>query len=354
MRAVYKYGAEAYATDLREMPEPGIVNENDVKVAVSMVAVCGMDIHIYHGRFVCVPPFIMGHEFVGTVVALGPKATGLAIGDRVVANPHHGACGTCPVCKVGAPQLCNVKKSLGISRDGAMADFVVLPSQYLHRIPSSIPDHLATLIEPMTLVVDDFNRAGLKKGDTVAIIGAGQVALLALVAAKAKGAAKVIVVGVDQDIPLRLPAAKELGADYTFVAGRDDVRKEVSRITDGYGVDMVLDASGSEDGIVMAIDIVRVCGTLCLLGLTRKPGIMVPWDVMMKKILKLQFTMMSDYAPINEAIDIFANSTKNLLPLISHRAPLEEWKHVFEELSAGKGIKALLTIGNHLKGSFHE
>jgi L-iditol 2-dehydrogenase len=354
MRALYKYGAEAHATELREIPEPSIVREDDVKIAVSMTAVCGMDIHIYHGKFACTPPFVMGHEFVGTVAALGPKTEGLALGDRVVAQPHHGACGACAVCLAGAPQLCNEKRSLGISRDGAMADFVVVPSRYLHRIPSNIPDALATLIEPMTLVVDDFSRAGLKTGDTVVIIGAGQVALLAVVAVKAAGASRVIVVGVDQDIPKRLPAAKALGADYVFIAGQDDIRKEVSNLTDGNGVDMVMEASGSEEGIATAVDIVRVCGTLCLLGMTRKPGITVAWDSMMKKILNLKFNMMSDYVAIDKAIKIFANAKTNLFPLISHMVPLEDWKEVFEELTAGKGIKAVLTIGETSKGRVRE
>lgn len=344
MKALYKYAPGSHTTELREMEPPKIINPDDVKIAVSHVAVCGMDVHIYHGRFACEPPFVMGHEFVGKIVELGPEVKDFSLGERVVAQPHHNACGRCNACSAGASQLCQHKKSLGISRDGAMAEFVVISAKYLHRIPEVIPDVLATLIEPMTLVVDDFARAGFKKGDTVTIIGAGQVALLAVVAAKAAGASKIFIVGIEQDIPLRLKAALKLGADYTFVSGKDDIRKEILALTENRGVDMVVDASGSEDGIATAIDIVKICGTLSLLGLTRKPTIAVSWDTMLKKILKLQFNMMSDYAAIGKAIEIFAHPPRDLFPLISHIAPLEDWKAVFDELSAGKGIKAVFTI----------
>lgn len=344
MKALYKHKPGSKTTELIERPIPQIVELDDVLIKVKAVAVCGMDIHIFHGKFPCSPPFIMGHEFVGIVEEIGKGVHEIQVGQRVVAQPHLYECGKCKACVSGAPQSCEHKKTIGISRDGAMAEYIVVPSRYLHGIPDKIPDKFATLIEPMTIVVSDLFRVGLKKGDSVAIIGAGQIAQLAVVAAKALGASTVFVIGKEMDIPKRFKAAKELGADYTLSAGICDIYSKVMEVTNNKGVDVIFEASGSEVGINTAIDIVRLCGKMSLLGLTRKDHISVQWDKMMNKMVFLQFNMMSDYSLMNKTIEIFSNPPCDLSPLISHEATLDDWEDIFNELTLGNGIKAVLTI----------
>jgi len=351
MKALYKYGLGEMEIELRDRPVPVIIQQDDVLIKVAKVAICGMDVHIYHGKFACTPPFIMGHEFVGRVEQVGPAVSRLKPGDRVVAQPHHDACGICHACRSGLPQNCAEKRSLGISKDGAMAEYIVLQDRYLHPIPDSIPDNFATLIEPMTMIVDDVSRAGIAEGDSVAIIGAGQIAQLAVVASNAAKASLIVMTGVDRDIPTHFPAARALGADCTLAVGRDDIEAEIMRLTDGRGVDLVIEASGSEQGIETAVSIARIGGGISLLGLTRKAHVPVPWDSMMKKRLSLQFNWMSDYSAMDKTIEIFANPPCDLTPLISREAPLVDWRSVFEELSTGLGIKAVLTIERNEDGS---
>jgi len=347
LKALYKYAPGEKTTKLTDRPMPDITRPDDVLIKVSAVAVCGMDIHIYHGNFPCTPPFIMGHEFVGIVEKTGHAVTTLSKGNRVVAQPHLHACGICDVCTSGAPQICEHKLSLGISRDGAMADYVVVPEKYLHVIPVNIPDKIATLIEPMTIVESDLiGRGKFTKGETIAIIGAGQIAHLAVVAAKAAGASKIIVIGRENDRIRRFKSARALGADNTLNAERDDVYSEVMRITKKKGVDMIFEASGSEQGINSAIDMVRICGRMCLLGLSRQESIRVNWDKMLKKIITLHFNMMSDYERINRTIEMFNHPPCDLSPLISHEASLDQWETVFEELTLGNGTKAVLKINS--------
>jgi threonine dehydrogenase-like Zn-dependent dehydrogenase len=287
----------------------------------------------------------MGHEFVGKVEKIGNAVTALCVGDRVVAQPHLHACGKCDACVSGAPQSCEHRRSLGISRDGAMAEYVVIPAMYLHVIPSSIPDKFATLIEPMTIVVSDLIvRGKFIKGETLAIIGAGQIAQLAVVAAKAADASQIIVIGQQIDSIRRFKSARALGADYTFNVEKDDIYSEVMRITKDKGVEMIFEASGSEQGINSAIDIVRFCGRMSLLGLSKRECICVDWDKMMKKMVNLQFNMSSDYTEIGRAIEIFSNPPCDLSPLISHESSIDDWENIFNELTLGNGIKAVLTF----------
>lgn len=344
MKALYKYGPGEKEIELRDLPIPAIMHDDDVLIKVAKVALCGMDVHIYHGNFPCSPPFIMGHEFVGSVEKAGPAVSRLKPGDRVVAQPHHDACGICHACRSGLPQCCRQRRSLGISKDGAMAEYIVVQDRYLHLVPDSVSDSIAAIVEPLSMIVDDLACVGLAENDTVAIIGAGQIAQLAVVAANAAKASLIVVLGAARDVPTHFPAAKALGADCTLTLGLDDAEAEIGRLTDGRGVDLVVEASGSEQGIDAAIRIARIGGKLSLLGLSRKDHVPAAWDSMLKKRLTLHFNWMSDYSAMDETIALCANPPCSLDPLITRVAPLEAWRSVFDEQSTGLGIKAVLII----------
>ena len=345
MRALYKKGPGADVSELMDRPIPQVDSRDNIRVKVIACAVCGMDVHIMHGKFKCDPPFIMGHEFVGRVETVGPGASTLKVGDRVVAQPHLYACGHCEMCRRGFPQYCPEKRSLGINRDGAMAEYVVLPERYLHKVPDSIPDTLCCLLEPMTILVSDVMvYSKLRPGERVLITGAGQIAQLGIVAAKAAGAGTILVSGVTGDVPVRFPAALALGADVVIDAMKEDAAAKVMELTGGQGVDLVLEASGAEAGINAALAALRTGGRMCVLGGTKRDSIQVNWDVALRKMLRLEFHMMSDYQAMDKAIALFANPPCDLSPLVTHVAPLEDWARIFDELTQGKGIKAVLTL----------
>lgn len=344
MRALYKSAPGPDTSRLENRPIPPITPTDNVRVNVLACAVCGMDVHILHGKFDCTPPFVMGHEFVGIVETVGPGVTSVQPGDRVVAQPHLYTCGTCPLCQNGFSQYCAHKQTLGIHRDGAMAEYVSLPAAALHKIPRSIPDALACLVEPMTILVDDvIDYPKLQPGETVVIIGAGQIAQLAVVAAKSAGA-RVFVSGTPNSAALRLPAALKLGADAVSGGGEEEVLARVMDMTGGQGADLVVETSGSEAGIRTGIRLLRVGGRMSVMGLTRRDTVSIPWDVCLKKMIDLQFHMMSNYTAMDRAADIFAHYPHDLSPLVTHIEPLENWQFVFDELTDGKGIKGVLTL----------
>ena len=345
MKTLYKYAPGARTSRLAERPVPELTPLDNVRVRVNDCAVCGMDLHIYSGKFACDPPFVMGHEFVGVVESVFPGVTAVAPGDRVVAQPHLYACGQCQTCRDGFPQYCRDKRSLGINRDGAMAEYVVLPERYLHKIPDSIPNPIACLLEPMTILVSDVVvYSGLKPGDTVVIAGAGQVAQLAVVAAKAAGAGKVILSGVTHDRSVRFPAALALGADLVVDSLTEDLPAVVMEQTGGRGADLAVEASGSESGINLCIDSLRVGGQMTCLGLTRRESVAARWDAAVRKMLTLRFHMMSDYKEMDRAIEIFATYPRDLAPLVTHIAPLDDWERLFDILTRGGGIKGVLNV----------
>lgn len=345
MKAVYKYAEGAGNTHLTDRQEPEINEIDNVKIKVLACTLCGMDLQMYKGRFPYTSPMIIGHEFVGIVHEVAEGVTSVSVGDRVVAEPHLYACLECRECKNGYTQFCKDRRSLGLSRDGALAEYVVIPSKYLHVVPNEIPDELACLLEPMTILVGDvIVYPELKNGETVLITGAGQIALLAVVAAKAGGAGKIIVSGINNDEGLRFNVAKDLGADYTVNSQKYNLVEKVMEITNNDGVDLVIEASGSEVAINDAIKALRPGGRMSVLGGIKKDIAAINWDGCLKKALTLKFNMMSNYELMEHSIEIFKQNPEVLSKLVTIKDKIENWEVVIAELEKGENIKAVLKI----------
>lgn len=344
MKALYKYAPGARASRLEEHPAPQLTPRDNVFIRVSVCAVSAADLQIYQGKFSSVPPFIMGHEFVGEVESVFPGVTAVAPGDRVTVRPYLYACGQCQSCRDGFPQYCEKKQFLGVDRDGALAEYIALPEECLHKVPASVPDHIACLAAPMAALVGDLFPGLLCQGDTVLILGAGLTALLALVAAKAGGARKVIVAGVTQDRPVRFPAATALGADLVVDTLTQDLPAVILEETEGLGAHLAVETTGSEAGVSNAIDCLRVGGRMACLGLSQRESIAAKWDTAMEKFLTLRFFHTSAYTEIDRALKILEEYPRELKPLVTHPGRLEDWERVFETLSRGGGIAGVLRI----------
>lgn len=344
MKALYKYAPGARASRLEEHPAPQLTPRDNVFIRVSVCAVSAADLQIYQGKFSSTPPFIMGHEFVGEVESVFPGVTAVAPGDRVTVRPYLYACGQCQSCRDGFPQYCEKKQFLGVDRDGALAEYITLPEEYLHKVPASLPDHIACLAAPMAALAEALDPSVLFPGDTVLILGAGLTALLALVAAKAGGAKKVIVAGVTQDRPVRFPAATALGADLVVDTLTQDLLSVILEETEGLGANLAIETTGSEAGVNNAIDCLRVGGRMACLGLSQRESIAAKWDTAMEKFLTLRFFHTSAYREIDRALKLLAEYPRELKPLVTHPGRLEDWERVFETLSRGGGIAGVLRI----------
>lgn len=336
MKALMKTQRGPGFVELRDVepPKPG---PGEVLIEVKACGVCGTDIHVLHDEFPYWPPVILGHEFSGQVVEAGAGVTAYKVGDRVVGEPHTQACGRCYLCRTGNIQICAAKRSPGWGIDGAFTRYLKMPELLLHRIPENVSYETAAVVEPAANTVHDvIERAKVEAGDFAVVVGPGPIGLLAAMTARAGGARRVAVIGAPQDEAVRLKKARELGFE-TFVESG-----AVLEMTGGIGADLVIECSGSAGGIASAIDLVRKKGRVCAIGLTGKPSIPFPWDRAAFKVCDLIFNLSTSYTSWDRTINLVAAGALAIDRVISHKLPLSEWRHGFDEIEAQRALKVLL------------
>ena len=317
----------------RPTPEPA---PGWVRIAVIYAGICGTDLHIVHDRFPYWPPVTLGHEFVGRVDAVGGLVDPAWIGTRVVSEPHSLACGTCQLCRRGIAELCASKRSPGWGIDGAFSASLTMPVHLIHRVPDGVPDIVAALTEPMAIAVTALLRARVDPGDTVLVVGAGPVGILAAVAARTMGAGRVLVTGRPGSDRLAFAATLGFG-----VADGATIGEAIGAATDGHGADLVIDASGTADGIALAFEAVKRRGRMAAIGLSGVPDLDIPWDVAVSRAIDLTFSMSSSSSAWEPAIGILAGTGIALEPMVTV-FPLADWSAAFDAVAARTVIKALL------------
>ena len=260
--------------EIEERPEPEPLAADDAVVRVDASGICGSDLHIYHGRIPVDAGFTLGHEYVGTVVAAGDAVTGVAVGDRVLGT-FHTACGTCFFCRRGAFVKCDEARVFGHGKtlgslQGTQAELALVPraNLTLRRVPDGLSDGAALFAgDVLGTGYHAVTEAGLKAGDTCAVIGLGPVGLCAVMAAIAGGAARVIAIDTVAD---RLETARELGAQPVH-ATEEDPRAAVKDATEGRGVDVAVEAVGDPKALDTACRLARKLGTVSVIGVYAEP-----------------------------------------------------------------------------------
>jgi len=342
MKALQKVAYGEGLIEIREVPVPELQDEDDVLIEIKAAGICGTDIHILHDKFTYYPPVTLGHEFSGEIIKLGKKVNNFKIGDRVVAEPHSEACMVCDLCRQGYWQICPEKRSPGWGRDGAFTDYIRMPAKLLHKIPENISYEIAALTEPTAIATNYIvERVNVMAGDTVTVIGAGPIGILCGMIAKECGASKVIMIGRDSAEIIRFKIALEMGSDRTINIIDENPKEVLAMMTNNKMSDVVIEASGTEQGIQSAFELVKVCGKICAVGITGKDFVGIPWDVGQKKMLDVFFNLSSSYTSWDRALAIMGNTRFEMERIITHRESIENWKRVFADLQSGNGIKAL-------------
>ncbi|MEI8341040.1 MAG: alcohol dehydrogenase catalytic domain-containing protein [Verrucomicrobiota bacterium] len=342
MKALIKTQKGKGFLEIRDVaePNPGI---GEVKIEIAACGICGTDIHVRHDEFPYYPPVILGHEFTGTIVELGPECRQARVGQRVVAEPHTRACGHCYVCRTGNIQICPEKRSPGWGINGAMTQYICYPEKLLHLVPDGMSFDQAALVEPTANAVTDvLERARLMAGEFVTVIGPGPIGLLAAMVARAAGAREVVILGTPGDVELRLSKARELGFTQVINIGETNPVEVINDLTGGLGSDLVIECSGAPRAIAGSVDLVRKMGRVCAIGLTGNRNVELPWDKFCFKVVELIFNLSTSYTSWDRTISLI---NKGLVPaekLITHRAPLADWEATFDALENLKGLKAIL------------
>jgi L-iditol 2-dehydrogenase len=324
-------------------PTPGL---GEVLVLVAACGICGSDVHGYDGSSGRrIPPIVMGHEAAGTIAALGGGVTNLAKNERVTFDSTI-SCGACEFCKRGELNLCNHREVIGVScgdyrRAGAFAEYIVVPSRIVYRLPPNISFPEAALLEAVAVAVHAVSLAESVPKRTALVIGAGTIGLLCLQALRVAGCSRIFVADID---PSRLGLAKELGAT-TVLSPELEFAKQVGHLTGGEGVDLVVEAVGRNETVGTAIDAVRKGGTVILVG-NIAPEVTLP----LQKVVTRQIRLQGSCASAGEyprAIELMASGAINVKPLITAIAALEEGPEWFKRLHAREpGLtKVVLTPG---------
>ena len=340
MRAIVKYAEGFGNIELREVPEPGVEN-NEVKIKVKAVGICGSDLHIYKGD-IGIPtkiPFTIGHEFSGIVTEIGNNVTRFKVGERVTAENSRYTCGHCHYCMTGNYNLCKERLATGYAFDGAYADFCVVPENRVYLLPDNVDFVTAALTDPSACVyhaVQDLT--GVSAGDMVLISGCGAMGLFSVQYVKANGGT-VIITGLDQDSK-RLALAKEFGADHIINVSETNLISEVNRITDHMGVDIVLECSGNEKAAADCLTLLRRQGKYTQIGIFGKP-ISVDLD----RVLYGEIKMIGSFSQKNTgwkaALKLASLGKINAKDLVTDILPLEEWEQGFKRSFEGKAIKVV-------------
>jgi L-iditol 2-dehydrogenase len=259
MNGIGKMGYEE-----REIPDP---QDNEVLVKIEYVGICGSDLHYYEhgaiGEYAVVPPFVLGHECGGTVVAAGKNVRHLKAGDRVALEPGK-TCGQCEFCRSGKYNLCpDVVFFATPPVNGVFQEYVVHEAALCFKLPDNVSTLEGALIEPLAVGFHAADLADAKIGQTAVVFGAGCIGLVSLMALKARSVSKVIVVDIVQK---RLDKAGMLGADVTVNAKECDPVEEVMRLTGGRGCDIVIEAAGTEITMGQTVDVAKKDGTIVFVG----------------------------------------------------------------------------------------
>lgn len=321
---------------LKEFDIPEIGPEEGL-LKVEMAGVCGTDPKVYHGKFDWVkPPIILGHEVVGYIEAVGEVASkqwGVREGDRVVTEPG-ATCGRCYYCVTGRYKWCQERLNWRVPCTrpphiwGAYGQYQYLPpGSHVYKISQDILAEVAVLVNAVIANGIQWVRimGGASIGDTAVILGMGSQALAATVAAKEAGASPIIVTGLTVDRP-RFELTKRLGADYTVDVEKEDVGQLVRRLTGGRMADIVVDLTGNPKGIIQAIDLVKIQGTVVNASVVgsdvRTP---LPTDKIAFNEIRFQGVFTNGTQAMGAAIKLAeANKYPSLAELVTHKFPLHQ------------------------------
>jgi threonine dehydrogenase-like Zn-dependent dehydrogenase len=240
----------------------------DVVIEVSRAAICGTDSSEWaHGPLLALPPVVLGHEFVGRVVATGPEAGTLRVGDRVVCGAGI-SCGVCDWCRAGRTNLCARYRTLGLHLDGGLAEYVSSPAGICLAVPDGLTDDAAAIAQPLAVALHGVRRSGLKRGQSCAVIGVGGIGAFIVAAAAAAGASPLIALDIDED---RLATARTLGAARVIDARGRELETLILEATSGEGADVVIEASGTAGAPAAATRAARRGGRVLIVGLQSAP-----------------------------------------------------------------------------------
>jgi len=334
---------------VKSRPEPGLwmesvpvprVGTNEVLIRVHKTGICGTDVHIvvwddWAARNIRTPR-IIGHEFAGEIVEIGPGVTGYKVGDRVTAEGHV-TCGICRNCRAGKMHLCHRAVGIGGGRDGAFAEYLVMPAFNLWPVHADIPDEIAAILDPFGNAVHcalSFDVVG----EDVLVTGAGPIGILAAAVCRFIGARHVVVTDLND---YRLELARMLGASLAIDVRRESVADAMACLQMSNGFDVGLETSGSPAAFNSMLDAMYHGGRIALLGFL-PPSTEISWDEVIFKGLHLKGIYGREMFETWYKMTQLLRSGLDIAPVITHRFSADDYDSALEVVNSGECGKVVL------------
>ncbi len=344
MRALVKTNIEPGNITYTEIPTPQ-PGPGQVRIKIKRAGICQTDnVYINEGGFALKPPVVLGHEVAGIIDAVGEGVTGWSIGDRVVTQTTYHVCGKCRYCKRGDLNHCPERRGIGSAANGGFAEYVVNRAESVMHLPEDLTFDQGACIEPLACGVHALTeRTVVNAGSVVVIFGPGPIGLFAAQVAKAQGA-YVMMAGTTADKP-RLDLALELGIDAVMDVEKDDVLKMVKEVTQGYGADVVVEATGSRAAVAMSMEVVCRRGTFIPMGIFNS-DISIDFHNIKKKELTVEGSHAQIPTSWEKAIKLIQLGKINVDAVVSHVFPLSKWEEALQTVSDRSGLKVLFDPEN--------
>jgi 2-desacetyl-2-hydroxyethyl bacteriochlorophyllide A dehydrogenase len=328
-----------------EVQEPELLAADDAIVRVEASGICGSDLHIYHGRVQIEPGFVIGHEYVGEVVAVGEEVTRVEVGDRVLGT-YGTACGECFFCRREEFHKCDDARVFGHGKtlgslQGAQAELLLVPhaNLTLRKVPEGLSDEVALFAgDVMGTGFHAIDSRPLAEGETAAILGMGPVGLCAVQAAMAAGGSEVVAIDTVED---RLRMAESFGATPVHLTEQDP-RAEVKKLTEGRGVDLAVDAVGHPEALDLALRLARKAGTVSVTGVYAERA-EVHMGVLWIKALTLTSGHANVIKHLDPVLELLSAGKLDPAPLVTHHMKLDEAPDAYRAYDNREALKIVLS-----------
>ncbi|MGB2426757.1 MAG: L-threonine 3-dehydrogenase [Alteromonas sp.] len=319
------------------MPEVG---HNDLLIKIRKTAICGTDMHIFHwdewSQKTIPVPMIVGHEYVGEVVDMGSEVQGFNKGDRV-SGEGHITCGHCRNCRAGRRHLCRNTQGVGVDRQGAFAEYLVIPAFNAFKIPDNISDDLASIFDPFGNAVHTALAFDLV-GEDVLITGAGPIGIMAAAVAKHVGARHVVITDVN---PYRLALAEQMGATRAVNVAEQDLKTVMQELGMTEGFDVGLEMSGVPSAFDSMLENMNNGGKVAMLGIPPN-AIAIDWNQVIFKGLTIKGIYGREMFETWYKMASLLQSGLDLDPIITHQFDIDQFQQGFETMASGQSGKVIL------------
>jgi len=334
---VKKYAKEGLWMDEVPVPEIGI---NDVLIKIHKTAICGTDVHIWDwnewAQKTIPIPMVVGHEFVGEVVAMGNNVHDVRIGE-IVSGEGHLVCGRCRNCRAGRRHLCNATKGIGVNRTGAFAEYLSIPVTNLWHAHPSIPTDIVSIFDPF----GNATHTALQYkvfGEDVLITGAGPIGLMATAIVKHAGARNIVTTDIN---PYRLELAKKMGATVAVDVTKTSIEEVQKELDMKEGFDVGLEMSGNKSAFNSMINNMFHGGKIALLGIP-EPGIQIDWNKVVFSMLTIKGIYGREMYETWYMMESMLRSGLDISPVITHKFHFTEFEKGFHAMKSGNSGKVIL------------